>query len=208
MQESRYRVPMSNTIGLILAGGRSARMQGQDKAFVTLAGKSLLVRAIEHLAPQVHGLAISSNRSSQSYSAIGLPVIPDRLTGFQGPLAGIHAGLCAYPKDYLISIAVDLPFLPKDLVARLHCGMQNFSCAYASCGTQHALALLWAPGMAQDLEKFMQQGNRSLRAWLAGNAGAVFFEANNDSDILININTPEDLRAAEQRLTLAACQKK
>ena len=208
MQESRYRVPMSNTIGLILAGGRSSRMQGEDKAFITLAGKSLLVRAIQRLAPQVHGLAISSNRSPESYSATGLPVIPDRLTGFQGPLAGIHAGLCAYPQDYLISIAVDLPFLPKDLVARLHAGMQNFPCAYAICGTQHALALLWAPGTAQNLEKFMQQGERSLRAWLVGNAGAVFFQPNNDSDILLNINTPEDLREAQQRLTLAACQIK
>ena len=199
---------MPNTIGVILAGGRSTRMQAEDKAFVILAGKSLLVRAIEHLAPQVHGLAISSNRCAHTYRATGLPVIPDRLTGFQGPLAGIHAGLCAYPQDYLISIAVDLPFLPKDLVARLHCGMQNLRCAYARCGAQHVLALLWAPGMAQDLEKFMQQGERSLRAWLAGNAGPVFFEANNDSDMLLNINTPEDLRVAQQRLALVAGQKK
>ena len=195
---------MPNIIGLILAGGRSSRMQGDDKAFVTLAGKSLLVHAIERLAPQVHGLAISSNRSPESYSAAGLPVIPDRLAGVQGPLAGIHAGLYAYPHDYLISVAVDLPFLPRDLVHRLHSDMQSFRCVYAGCSTQHALAVLWAPGMAGTLEKFVQQGEHSLRAWLTGNAGVIFFEPTNDSDILFNINTPEDLRAAEHRLTLAA----
>ncbi len=198
---------MPNTIGLILAGGHSSRMHGDDKAFVALAGKSLLVRAIERLAPQVHGLAISSNRSPESYGATGLPVIPDRLAGLQGPLAGIHAGLCAYPHDYLISVAVDLPFLPRDLVHRLHTGMQSFGCVYAGCGTQHALALLWAPGMAGNLERFVQQGKHSLRAWLTGNAGVIFFEPTNDSDILFNINTPEDLRAAEHRLTLATGQK-
>lgn len=195
---------MPNTIGFILAGGRSTRMQGVDKAFVVLAGKNLLARAIERLAPQVQALAISSNRAPETYRATGLPVIPDRLTGLQGPLAGIHAGLCAYPQDYLLSVAVDLPFLPTDLAHHLHAGMPGLGCAYASYATQHALALLWAPGMAGALEKFMQQGERSLRAWLAGNAGAVCFEPNNDSDILFNVNTPEDLLAAEQRLTLAA----
>ena len=192
---------MPKTIGLVLAGGRSSRMHGNDKAFIVLAGQTLLTRAIARLAPQVDVLAINSNAAGENFSDFGLPVIPDLIPGYQGPLAGMQAGLSAYPNDYVLTVAVDLPFLPHDLARRLRAGIQNQCCAYAASGEQHALALLWAPGMAQEVEKFLQRGGRSLKHWLSNHGVAVDFTASSGNDILLNINSPEDLHAAEQRLT-------
>ncbi len=192
---------MPRTIGLVLAGGHSSRMHGNDKAFIVLAGQTLLTRVIARLAPQVDAMAINSNAAAENFSAFGLPVIPDIIPGYQGPLAGMHAGLLAYPSDYVLTVAVDLPFLPHDLARRLKAGMQNQRCAYAARGQQHALALLWAPGMAQEVEIFLQRGGRSLKDWLSHNGVAVDFAAGSGNDILLNINSPEDLQAAEQQLT-------
>jgi molybdenum cofactor guanylyltransferase len=199
-QDSRYLARMPKTIGLVLAGGRSSRMHGHDKAFMLLAGQTLLARVIARLAPQVDAVAINSNTAGEMLNVFGLPVIPDLIPGYQGPLAGIHAGLSAYPNDYVLTVAVDLPFLPQDLARRLKAGMQNKPCAYAACGEQHALALLWAPGLAQEVETFLQGGGRSLKDWLDKNGSAVEFATDSGSDILLNINSPQDLRTAEQRL--------
>ena len=176
-------------------------MQGKDKAFIVLAGQTLLTRMVARLAPQVDALAINSNAASDNFSDFGLPVIPDLISGYQGPLAGMHAGLSAYPNDYVLTVAVDLPFLPHDLARRLRAGIQNQCCVHAASGGQHALALLWAPGMAQEVETFLQGGGRSLKDWLSNHGAAVEFAGSSDNDILLNINSPEDLQAAEQRLT-------
>ncbi len=198
---------MPKTIGLVLAGGRSSRMRGNDKAFIVLAGQTLLTHVLARLAPQVDAMAINSNTAAESFSDFGLPVIPDFIPGYQGPLAGIHAGLSAYPNDYVLTVAVDLPFLPHDLARRLRAGMQNQCCVYAASGGQHALALLWSPGIAQEVETFLQGGGRSLKDWLSMHGAAVDFAASSGNDILLNINSPEDLQAAEQRLAAQSQQQ-
>jgi molybdopterin-guanine dinucleotide biosynthesis protein A len=187
------------TIGLILAGGRSRRMQGQDKTLLALQGETLLAHVIRRLHPQVDALALNSNAAPAAFAAYGLPVIPDRLPGFLGPLAGIHAGLMQYPEDYLVTVAVDLPFLPADLVTRLRAGLEETrSCAYASHGEQHALALLWHPGTAASVEDYLQHGGRSLKDFLSLHGQSVRFDQTQDRGLFRNINTPEDLARAER----------
>jgi molybdopterin-guanine dinucleotide biosynthesis protein A len=188
---------MPHTIGLILAGGRSRRMQGQDKTLLAVQGETLLAHVIRRLRPQVDALALNSNVAPDTFAAYGLPVIPDRLPGFLGPLAGIHAGLMQYPEDYLVTAAVDLPFLPPDLVTRLRAGLESKSCAYASDGERHALALLWRPGTAASVEDYLQRGGRSLKSFLAVHGQPVLFDQPRDRGLFCNINTPEDLARAE-----------
>jgi molybdopterin-guanine dinucleotide biosynthesis protein A len=190
--------PQPSNIGLILAGGRSRRMQGQDKALLTLQGETLLTRSLRQLRPQVDSLALNSNAPSERFAGYDLTVIPDCLPGFLGPLAGIHAGLRYYPTDHLITVAVDLPFLPADLVARLKSGLGDRTCTYASDGTQHALALLWRPGTAAIVETFLLRGGRSLKEFLATHGQAVRFDQPRDRGLFYNINTPEDLARAER----------
>src|ERR1700724_3499107 len=110
-----------NIVGLLLAGGQSRRMGGGDKALRLLGGVSLLERVIERLRPQVDALVLNANDDAARFAKFGLPVVPDSVPDFAGPLAGVLAGLdwtaehrpdCAY----VVSVAPDAPFLPKDLV--------------------------------------------------------------------------------------------
>jgi len=179
-------------------------MQGQDKALLTVRGDTLLAHAIHRLSPQVDNLALNSNAAPEAFAAYGLPVIPDRLPGFLGPLAGIHAGLLQYPQANLVTVAVDLPFLPPDLVTRLHAGLGTKSCAYVSDGERHALALLWCPGMASSVEEYLQRGGRSLRDFLAAHGQPVRFDQPRDRGLFCNLNTPEDLARAERDAELLA----
>lgn len=184
----------TRTTGLILAGGRSRRM-GTDKAFVRLAGKPLIRHVIDCLAPQVSQLAISSNAPAQQFSQFGVPVLADIHVGFQGPLAGIHAGLCVFPDDTVVSVAVDLPFLPFDLVTRLHDGWDGRRCRYLLCADRPALAILWPARSAPALEQFLRH-DRRVSDWLARHGQAVE-PSLSGAALDINVNTPADLARAE-----------
>jgi len=193
---------LPRTVGLILAGGRSRRMQGRDKALLTFQGKTLLAHVIRCLRPQVDALALNSNATPDIFAAYGLPVLPDHRPGFLGPLAGIHAGLMRYPEDYLVTVAVDLPFLPPDLVTRLRAGLGTKSCAYASDAEHHALALLWRPDTAASVEDYLQRGGRNLKDYLSAHGQPVRFDRPQDRGLFCNINTPEDLARAERDVEL------
>src|SRR5262245_37442665 len=111
------------TIGLILAGGRSQRMGGRDKAFLPLAGTDLVRRALARLAPQCDRVIINANHATERLAELGASVVIDTVTGYAGPLAGILAGLDWLadhaPGAALLTVPVDGPFFPNDLGARL-----------------------------------------------------------------------------------------
>ena len=203
--------------GLVLAGGRSRRFRGTDKTFITLCGRPLWQHALSAIAPQVDAVAFSSNDAAGQLAAdlqafrgsilcrtgsspARIDVLPDLIAGYPGPLAGIHAGLSAWPDCYVATVAVDLPAIPPDLVERLYTGLRRGCCAYASDGTRHALALLWAPGSAPLLHAFLSQGRRSVREWLTAHGDPVLFTAPGEAGLFININTQDDLVAAEHHL--------
>lgn len=193
-------MPHPPTVGLILAGGRSTRMGGNDKSLAVLAGRPLLTHLIERLGPQVDRLALSSNADPAQFAAFSLPVIADVLTGFQGPVAGIHAGLARYPDDFVVAVAVDLPLLPTDLVGRLHAALDASECAYASDGKHHALAILFRPGMAEVVHAYLMRGGRNLKDLLGTHGVPVVFDRPGDRGLFMNLNTPEALARAEQEM--------
>src|SRR5689334_22203249 len=116
--------------GVLLAGGLARRMGGGDKPMRTIGGRTLLERVIARLAPQCDGLILNANGDPSRFAAFGLPVIPDQVADFPGPLAGILAGLDWAAKhrpdvSHMLSAAADCPFLPRDLVARLAHALTN-----------------------------------------------------------------------------------
>jgi molybdenum cofactor guanylyltransferase len=189
--------PTLHTIGLILAGGRSTRMGGRDKALVTLAGQTLIALAVTRLMPQVDGLAINSNRDPGDMAQFGLPVIADLIPDQPGPLAGLHAGLARYPDSQILALAVDIPLIPVDLVARLQTGLSGRPCAYASDGTRHALAILCRPDAVERVRDYLEHGGRRVHDFLAEHGHAVVFNRPRDLGLFINLNTPEELARAE-----------
>lgn len=203
--------------GVILAGGRSQRM-GQDKAQILLQGETLLARAIAMLAPQVDHLAINANDMPEASVPAGIPVFPDHLSGFQGPLAGIHAAMLHAralhpPVERVATIAIDTPFLPLDLVARLASAAPDAGtiAIAASGGAIHPVAALWPVALADDLAHFLQADpKRRVRDFLLRHPMiAVDFApietALGPLDPFFNINKPEDLTEAGRFLdTLAS----
>ena len=184
--------------GLILAGGTGSRLGGCDKALVALGDKPLLAHVRSRLAPQVDALALSSNAPAERYADFDIPVVADRFAGL-GPLAGVHAAACVWPNEAIVSVAVDLPFLPLDLIARLRRGWSGTNCRHAAIAGRHMLAILWPPGIADRLEAFLSR-EQSVYAWLTLHSTPVAFDGLDAIDLNVNINTPAELRAAQRYL--------
>ena len=109
--------------GIILAGGLSRRMGGGDKGLLMLGKTTIIERVIDKILPQVGSLAININGDSSRFPDYKLPIIPDSIKGYLGPLSGILAGMEWAFKNgnrYIATVAADTPFLPDDLIKRLH----------------------------------------------------------------------------------------
>ena len=188
--------------GLILAGGRSSRM-GANKARQTLGESTLIARAAHGLSAQVTRIAISANEPLDMDRSI--PILPDTLPNFAGPLAGILAGLLwaqVLPDrtDFLAIIPVDAPFFPSNLVANLsHQTPPDFITVARCNGETHQTFSLWPISLAQVLEAYLvNNGSLKLMDFIASqNHRFVDFEAAQGFDPFMNINTPDDLKAAE-----------
>jgi len=185
--------------GLILAGGRAQRMGGLAKGLLPLHGKTLIAHAIDRLAPQVAEVMISAN--GPEYDDLGLTVVRDRIadetSGRAGPLAGVHAGLLACESQWLVTVPCDAPFLPLDLVARLHDAQsashqRRLFVAESPRGLEPGFMLCHV-SLAEDLGHWLQAGGRKAQAWLAEH-GALAVEFP-DANAFANINTPEELAA-------------
>jgi molybdopterin-guanine dinucleotide biosynthesis protein A len=197
--------------GVILAGGRSSRMDGRDKAFAALAGTPLIGHVTARLRPQVAELAISAGADRSRFAALGPAVLTDPVAGLPGPLAGLLAGL-RWARDrgrgitHVATAAVDTPFFPLDLVARLAGGARPDGMAVArSAGRIHpvfALVPVALPvALADDLGEFLAGGGSlRVRDWMARHDPAVVdFAFVEGIDPFFNINTPEDLALAEAK---------
>jgi molybdopterin-guanine dinucleotide biosynthesis protein A len=112
-------IPQHDITGLILAGGRATRMGGIDKGLQPYQGVPLARHALERLRPQVGALMLNANRNLEIYRMMGVPVWPDELADFPGPLAGMLAGLDHCETAYLATVPCDSPNFPPDLVSRL-----------------------------------------------------------------------------------------
>jgi molybdenum cofactor guanylyltransferase len=164
------------TLGVILAGGLARRMGGGDKPLRTLAGKPLLDHVIARIAPQCDALVLNANGDPARFAQWNLPIVADSVTGFAGPLAGVLAALdwCAQHRpqiEWVLSVAADCPFLPDDLVRRLH-GERMAANAQlavaASDGQTHPVIGLWSVGLRDDLRHaLVVEDERKIDRWTA-----------------------------------------
>lgn len=189
-----------NITGLVLAGGQGRRMGGVDKGLQLLQGRPMVEHVIARLHPQVGAVMINANQNLDRYAAFGCPVVPDAITGFAGPLAGLHAGLGAATTPYVVTAPCDSPFLPSDLVARLSTARaaQDADLAVAKTGDQpHPVFALVATRVLPHLAGFLGRGERKIDIWYASlKVVEVPFE---DEAAFSNINTRAELAQHELR---------
>ena len=185
---------------VILAGGAGRRLGGVDKALVALEGRPLIAHVVDRLAGQVSALAISANGDPERFGRLGLPVLPDPVPDRPGPLAGVLAGLdwarAAYPKaPRLLTVPVDCPLLPADLVARLlAAGDDDHVVMAASGGKRHPVVALWPVGLATALRAGLRDGTlRKVETFGAARPHAVVEWPTVPFDPFFNVNTPKEL---------------
>jgi molybdenum cofactor guanylyltransferase len=206
MSESRAPAE-SSVLGLVLAGGLARRMGGGDKARLRIGNQTILERVLDRLAPQCVALVLNANGDPARFADTGLPVIPDTVPGFVGPLAGILAGLewaaqHAPAISDVVSVPGDCPFLPPDLVVRLAAARKEagtpLACARSGEWRHHVIAL-WPVKLRADLRSaLVEHGLRKIEMFTAPQGVAIVDWPITPVDPFFNVNTPEDMAEANR----------
>jgi len=186
--------------GLILCGGRGTRMGGVDKGLQNHNGMPLALHALMRLQGQVGHVLINANRNLAAYESLGVPVWPDPMADYPGPLAGWLAGLEHCETPYLLTVPCDTPNFPLDLAARLAPALEAEGADVAMAASledgrvqvQPVFCLLRS-SLIDSLVAYLESGQRKIDQWTGQQRCAtVVFE---DEAAFFNANTAEDLRS-------------
>ena len=192
-------IPTDDITGLVLAGGRGSRLGGADKGLQNHLGMPLALHAMLRLGPQVGHLMINANRNLGAYESFGVPVWPDALPDYPGPLAGFLAGLEHCETPYLVTVPCDTPDFPIDLVQRLAEGLLRDDAELAMAATRgpdgpqlQPVFCLMKTALMESLVAFTHAGQRKIDRWTAQHRTAcVVFD---DDAAFFNANTADELR--------------
>ena len=211
---AQFQAPESHeaVTGLVLAGGRGARMGGADKGLQNFKGLPLALYTLMRLqmqqGPPLAEILINANRNLSAYEAFGAPVWPDTLDGFAGPLAGFLTGLERCETPLLLTVPCDTPLFPLDLLERLHNALLNEDADMAMAGAceedgqlrAQPVFCLMRVEVLESLVTFTHQGGRKIDAWTAQLKTVLepFNRPNDDPRAFFNANTVEQLQSLEQ----------
>lgn len=196
---------------VILAGGKGERLGGIVKANLVIGGKRLLERATLALSASASPILVAHGPLDPALLELGeqhIP-IPDPISQYAGPLAGVAAAAawCLTQDrrpDFLISMAVDTPFFPRDFVARTLAAMTISTSAIVARydGQDYPTNALWRLDSIRALPARIADGTapRSLKR-LAAEVGASYLDwpRSETGDPFANVNTPADLEALSAR---------
>jgi molybdopterin-guanine dinucleotide biosynthesis protein A len=185
---------------VILAGGAGRRMDGQDKGLIPFRGRPLIAHVLEILAPQANKILINCNRNSDAYARFGYPLQQDNLPGGQGPLAGLLSALESVDSEYVLSVPCDTPFLPPRLVERMLDKLQQSgadTCTVDDGDRLHPVIMLVRRSTAPSLRAYLESGKRKVHDWFYSTRHCIT-DFSDQPEAFININTPDQLQAAEQ----------
>ncbi len=184
--------------GIVLAGGRGSRMGGVDKGLQNHLGLPLALHALMRLAPQVGHTMINANRNLGAYESFGVPVWPDPVGEFAGPLAGLLAGLEQCETPLLLTVPCDSPNFPGDLAQRLATALEAEGADIAYAVTledgreqRQPVFCLVRRELLESLVAFLHGGGHKIDAWFGQHrAAAVHFD---DAAAFANANTLAEL---------------
>jgi molybdopterin-guanine dinucleotide biosynthesis protein A len=188
--------------GVVLAGGRSTRMGGQDKGLVTLGDRPMVEYVLDALRPQVADIILNTNRNLDRYSGYGYTVVADQLGDYSGPLAGMASAMARAHTPYILTTPCDSPLLPKDLGQRLYDAMQRddaeIAVAHDGKRLQPVFALI-RTHLLSSLECYLASGDRKIDLWYAKHKMTTA-DFSDQPEAFMNVNTPQDRDNVRVRL--------
>jgi molybdopterin-guanine dinucleotide biosynthesis protein A len=196
--------------GLILSGGRGSRMGGTDKGLQNFRGLPLALNTLMRLQLQslpLQEVLINANRNLSAYESLGVPVWPDSIDGFAGPLAGFLTGLEHCETPLLLTVPCDSPLFPLDLVERLYQALHDQDADLAMAAAPEAdgavrpqpVFCLLKTELIESLVKFTQSGGRKIDAWTSLHRCAIvpFDQSGDNAHAFANANTLAELQQLE-----------
>jgi molybdopterin-guanine dinucleotide biosynthesis protein A len=215
MSPTQESISPSEITGLLLAGGRGSRMGGIDKGLQNFNGSPLAMHAVLRLGMQVGEVMINANRNLAAYESFGVPVWPDSLADYAGPLAGFLTGLERCETPYLLTVPCDTPLFPLDLASRMAEALVAGNAEIAMVSAPETAAepgaapvlraqpvfCLLHTALLESLVKFTQSGGRKIDAWTAQHHTVLvpFDRLGDAPDAFFNANTLAELHALENR---------
>ena len=173
-------------------------MGSVDKGLKLFRGEPMVAAVLKRFAPQVAEVLINANQNREQYERLGYRVIADDIAGFAGPLAGLHRALSEASHDLVATVPCDSPFLPEDLVSRLHSQLGKNDLAVAKTFSQpHPVFCLCQKKVLPHLTAFLESGGRKIDAWYA-TLDVVEVNFDDESEAFRNINTAEELTRLER----------
>lgn len=207
---------VDQTLGVVLAGGLSRRMEGPEKSLLSLSGKPLVARVAGRLASQTQTVIINANGDPRRFSFLDYPIVADTVGGHVGPLAGVLAAMRwaqdnASGRTHVLTAASDTPFFPLEYAHTMQVALDTNKADIAlacSNSRRHPVFGLWSVELADALEKFLidEEGRKVMLFVERFSNCGVEFENDGTCDPFFNVNTPEDLAQAEA-IALAAGMK-
>lgn len=193
--------------GLVLAGGMGRRMQGTDKGLVSLAGREMVAYVIDALRVNVAEVIVNANRNESDYARFGVRVIADSIQGYQGPLAGVEAGMSAAATPWLFTCPCDSPMHSTELLPHMWRQVQtqrdtdpDVVIGMASDGdrTQPVFSLLHT-SLLPSLRGYLDAGERKIDRWFAQHT-MITVDCSRFADSFVNVNTEQQKQELESRL--------
>ncbi len=194
--------------GVILAGGRGSRMGGVDKGLQNFRGMPMAMFTMLRLAPQVGEVMINANRNLSAYESFGVPVWPDSISDYAGPLAGFLSALENCETEYLLTVPCDTPLFPQDLAARLAEALEREDAEIAMAAAREEdgqvrsqpVFSLMKRELMESLVRFTHGGGRKIDAWTGQHRTVLvpFDREGDDPAAFFNANTLAELHRLEQ----------
>lgn len=180
----------------------------QDKSLLQLANQALIEYTIKLAAPQVAELLISANHNHAKYSYLSLPIVPDRINPYGGPLVGIYSGMCWLAENrsdrsysHLACFPGDVPMFPQDLVQKLSKAIDETGAQVAICKSAEQLQplfSLWSMGAREILENAIHENLCGPKLILPRLQSTEVQIAKVSLGEFLNINSPDELFTMEQ----------
>ena len=204
---------MTKPIGVILAGGRSQRLHGEDKGLILINKAPMISFAITRLKPQVSEIIISANRNQEAYKQFGYQVVSDVIDNFHGPLSGLLSAMDALlsegkmkmAQSSIFLTACDMPDLPTDFIDRISMysassSQHQPSIYIANDGVRRQPLCSYIPlSLRDDLAAWLSQGNRKVEDWFS-RLQPIDIDYSSTPDAFVNLNTDADIKRFESRL--------